>query len=165
VVSTSFTNGIVQNTGNKLDFAVKSDGFFGVQTKDGSIKYTRDGSFHTSSEKTGNFLVNSSGDYVLDKDGNKLKADEPNLKDKIGVFNFSNPYGLSNAGNNLFESTAQSGKPSTSAGNVESGELELSNVELAREMTDLLEIQRAYQFDSKYIQTADEIENITNNLK
>ena len=68
-------------------------------------------------------------------------------------------------GNNLFEVTAQSGNANAIKGNIESGRLELSNVDLASEMTDLLEIQRAYQFDSKFIQTADEIENITNNLK
>ena len=161
----NFSQGSIEASGNELDFALKSDGFFAVQSQDGSTKYTRDGNFKISSESEGDYLVNSSGEYVLDKDSNKLIADEPGIKDKIGVFDFSNPYGLNKAGNNLFTVTAQSGQPITTEGKLISGGIELSNVDLATEMTDLLSIQRAYQFNAKFIQTADEIENITNNLK
>jgi flagellar basal-body rod protein FlgG len=165
VISSSFTQGSLQFTGSERDFAIMSKGFFAVQTSDGSVKYTRDGSFSVSSEEDGNYLVNSDGNYVLDKEGNKLSANEPDYKDKIGVYDFSNPYGLYNAGNNLFDKTAQSGQPEIIEGKLRPGCIELSNVELSCEMTDLLEIQRAYQFDAKFIQTADEIESIANNLK
>jgi flagellar basal body rod protein FlgG len=129
------------------------------------VKYTRDGSFGVSSEDGGNFLVDSEGNYVLDQNGEKLSADDVDLKNKIGIFSFTNPRGLQNIGNNYFESTAQSGTAQAIEGNLKSGSLESSNVELNTEMTDMLEIQRAYQFNTKFIQTADEIENITNNLK
>lgn len=165
LLSSSFTEGNIVSTGNKLDFAIQSNGFFGVKTSDGSIKYTRDGSFGVSSEEGGNFLVNSEGNYVLDQNGETISADDPNLKNKIGIFDFSNKIGLKNSGNNLFEATAQSGEAQVIEGNLMDGSVELSNVELNCEMTDLLEIQRAYQFNVKFIQTSDEIENITNNLK
>lgn len=163
--TSSFTKGNLMATGCENDFAINSNGFFAVQTSDGSIKYTRDGSFHVSPEEGGNYLVNSSGNYVLDNSGNKIMADESGFKDKIGVYNFSNPYGLRNSGSNLFEKTAQSGEATAIEGDLISGSLEQSNVELNIEMTDLLEIQRAYQFDAKFIQTADEIENTTINLR
>ncbi len=165
VISYSFTQGNIVTTGNEFDFAIESNGFFGVKTPDGSIKYTRDGSFGVSCEEDSNYLVNSEGNYVLDQNGDMLSADEPDLKNKIGIFDFSNPLGLHNSGDNLFEATAQSGQAQPIEGNLRCGSIELSNVELNREMADLLEIQRAYQFNAKYIQTADEIENITNNLK
>jgi len=159
------TQGDSQFTGNPLDFELTSDGFFGVLTQDGNVKYSRDGSFHVSSEDTGNYLVNASGDYVLGKDGNRISSDSENLINQIGVFNFANPYGLTNEGNNLFLSTATSGNAFAIDGKLQNGYLESSNVDLSTEMTDLIEIQKAYQFNAKLVQTADEIANITNNLR
>lgn len=159
------TPGSTEFTGNPFDFALTSDGFFGVLTKDGSVKYTRDGRFSVSSEDTGNYLVTANGDYVLDRDGNKVSSDSNDLLNQIGVFGFSNPYGLSNDGNNLFQITQTSGNAFAIEGKMQNGYLEASNVDLADEMTNLIEIQRAYQFNAKLIQTADEIANITNNLR
>jgi len=152
-------------TGNPLDFALTSDGFFGVLTQDGKVKYTRDGSFGVSCEDTGNYLVTSSGDYVLSSGGNKISSDSEDLKNQIGVFNFANPYGLTNKGDNLYEITATSGDAIAINGQLQSGCLESSNVDLATEMSNLIEIQRAYQFNAKLVQTADELANITNNLR
>lgn len=158
-----FSQGIITATGNETDFAIEDGGFFAVQTESG-VRYTRDGSFHISEENDGGYLVNASGGYVLGRKGEKLKAGD-GLENDIGVFNFPNQYGLLSTGNNLFEATDESGAAVNSSGTVKKGNLELSNVDMAREMAGLLDIQRSYQMGARFIQTADEIENITNNLR
>lgn len=158
------TQGTMQYTGNILDFAIASDGFFGVRRQDGTIGFTRDGSFSISSEATGDYLVTASGGYVLDYAGNKLLLNENSINE-VGVFDFANPYELIKAGDNLFDSSVLSGEPVAIAGNILNGTLELSNVSLSDEMADLISMQKAYQFNAKMIQTADEIENIINNLR
>ncbi|MDF2567474.1 MAG: flagellar basal-body rod protein FlgG [Oscillospiraceae bacterium] len=162
---TLFTQGGVQQTGGILDFAITANGFFGVLSPDGTVRYTRDGSFKISPEQQGNYLVTADGGYVLDKNGNKILAESQDLINQIGVFDFANPYGLQQAGNNMFEKTGISGNAVGITGQLHNGYLEYSNVELADEMSSLISIQKAYQFNAKLIQTADEIENITNNLR
>ncbi len=161
----NFTNGTMEYTGGELDFALESDGLFAVRTKDGGVGYTRDGSFKISVEGNGNYLVTANGDYVLDKNGEKIELDESDLRDKIGVYAFPNPQGLASQGGNLFEATEVSGVASSTEGKIRSGYLELSNVELSGEMTDLITIQRSFQVNAQMVKTADEVENIVNNLR
>jgi flagellar basal-body rod protein FlgG len=118
------TQGRLEQTNNPLDFALTGDGFFGILCNDGTVKYTRDGSFHVSSEETGSYLVTAVGGYVLGKDGNRVLLDGENPTEKIGVFGFANPYGLTRAGENLFESTESSGNAFLHQGEIRSGCLE-----------------------------------------
>ncbi len=163
--ASNFSRGTLQITENKLDFALESDGFFAVLTKDGSVNYTRDGSFKVSVEDNGNYLVTANGDYVLDKNGAKIALGESDLREKIGVYGFPNPHGLASSGGNLFKATETSGSAASMEGKIRSGCLELSNVELTGEMSDLITIQRSFQVNAQMVKTADEIENIINNLR
>ncbi len=164
-VETTHTPGGYRETGNPLDFAVVSDGFFGVLTRDGSVKYTRDGSFHLSSEADGSYLTTADGDYVLDRNSRKIILDGEDITDRIGVFSFANSGGLTREGNNMFSPSENSGGRRVTDGTVVNGYLESSNVELAGEMSDLISIQKSFQFNAKMLQTADEIENIINSLR
>ena len=166
-VSELFTNqaraGLIY-TGNGLDFALGSGGYFGVITSEG-VRYTRDGNFAVSHEPTGDYLVTAGGGYVMGTDGGRISLDGEGLQGRIGVFGFPNPSGLAKSGGNLFEATAESGEAFAAQGDICAGFLEISNVDLVGEMADLIAIQKAYQFNAKMLQTADEIENITNNLR
>lgn len=164
-IDSVFTQGALDDTARELDFAITGKGFFGVMSANGEISFTRDGNFGISTEQNGNFLVSASGDYVLDQNGNKINVDRANLPAKIGVFSFDNVTGLERIGNNQYIQTATSGQATPIAGELTQGKLERANVELADEMSDLIAIQRSFQFNAKMIQTADEIENITNNLR
>ncbi|MDD3693099.1 MAG: flagellar hook-basal body protein [Oscillospiraceae bacterium] len=156
-------NGFV-HTGNELDFALDCEGYFGVITNQG-VRYTRDGTFYISYEQSGNYLVTASGGYVAGKDGGRVLVDGEDLQSKIGIFNFSNPTGLDKGGDNLFVATERSGEAYAADGTVRAGYIEMSNVDMVGEMSDLIAIQKAFQFNAKMIQTADEIENIINNLR
>lgn len=156
-------NGFI-HTGNELDFALNCEGYFGVLTDQG-MGYTRDGTFYISYEQTGNYLVTASGGYVVGTDGDRVLVDDEDLHSKIGIFNFSNPTGLEKIGDNLFAPTQTSGEAYAAAGAIYSGYIEMSNVDMTSEMSDLIAIQKAYQFNAKMIQTADEIESIVNNLR
>ncbi|NLK40302.1 MAG: flagellar hook-basal body protein [Clostridiales bacterium] len=159
------SQGAPVQTGQALDFALICEGFFGVADADGNLMYTRDGNFHISSEADGNYLVNGMGEYVIGRDGEKILVDEKFSQDKIAVFNFDNPYGLSIIGNNRYEATDYSGEAFAVEGVLAQGYLENSNTDITVEISELISLQKAYQFNAKMIQTADEIENIINNLR
>ncbi len=182
------TQGSLQNTGNVGDIALQGEGFFRVLQYDGSFAYTRDGSFKIDSN--GQF-VNSNGyrlmpELVLPEgfiresvnitqDG-RVSVRLPGLDDPIDagqleVYRFVNPAGLQAIGDNLFI-------PSSASGDAIGGQpgfdgmgttlhkfLELSNVEVVQEMVNMIVAQRAYEMNSKAIQTSDTMLGIANNLK
>jgi flagellar basal-body rod protein FlgG len=181
-----FSVGNLQQTENPLDLAIEGDGFFQVLRPDGTVAYTRDGTFKLN--KDGN-IVNSNG-YLLDPsvtitadtkqvyispDGivSILEAGNsaPTEVGNIELARFVNPAGLQAIGNNLFIETDASGDPITgvpgedSMGSVAQGFLEMSNVSVVEEMVNLIVAQRAYEINSKSIQTADEMLQMANNLK
>ncbi|RAX58683.1 flagellar basal-body rod protein FlgG [Helicobacter monodelphidis] len=172
------TNGTPMQTENPLDMMIDGRGFFQIELPDGTIAYTRDGSFKLDSE--GN-IVNSQG-YLLipnmtipeewqdgtigvSKDGivTVTLAGDNQVQEigQIETANFINPAGLHSLGDNLFVNTDASGDPVVGAPNQESrgqvlnGVLERSNVKLVEEMTELITGQRAYEANSKSIQTSD----------
>lgn len=181
------------NTANPIDFAIaESESFFGLQNSDGSISYTRDGTFALSREGNGVFLVASDGSYVIDKSGQKIQVpfmrdrtdlteDEKKayansdtlyydiLPEMIGVYQFSNPYGLKPVEGNRFAETDISGKATVFEGQtrdlVKQGMLEFSGVDLANEMTKMIEAQRAFQFSSRVVRTSDAMEETINSLR
>lgn len=187
----SLTPGIAENTGGLLDFMIDGDGFFAVQGLDGSVEYTRNGSFAVSVEDDGNYLVNTQGLYVLDTEGRRIMFPDDEMTSTIsidsdgglhmgddtdelstrfavmGIFNFNNPYGLENSGSSNFKANGASGEAIlVTDGNmrVRQGFVEASNTEVSMEMTQLIRTQRAFSFASRCITTADEMEAIANNM-
>ncbi len=176
--SRQFSQGNLQQSGNSLDLAVKGNGFFQVQMPDGTTAYTRDGSFQVSS--TGQ-VVTSSGYTVqpgitipATAQSITVAADgtvsvtlpgqaTPQVLGQIQLANFINPPGLEPRGQNLYTETAASGTPSTGAagsnglGDVAQGFVETSNVNVVEELVAMIQTQRAYELNSKAIQTSDQM--------
>ncbi len=185
-VTKIFTQGNLKQTNNNLDLAIQGDGFFQVQLPDGRIAYTRDGAFKL--DANGN-LVTSDGyklvpnitlpaDTVqvsIGTDGtvSVLEAGQTQMQQigQITIAKFINPAGLHSLGSNLYINTTASGDPmvevpgTNGLGEIRQGFIEMSNVQLVEEMTDLITGQRAYDAASKAIMTSDEMLQTVNNLK
>ncbi len=183
-----FNQGTIQNTGVDTDVAVVGDGFFRVQQYDGSYAYTRDGSFKV--DETGQ-LVTSNGYRVMPEiilpegydlstlnisDGGRVSVKVNGNNDPVDVgqlelYRFPNEPGLKAQGNNLFTVTNASGDPIANRpgldgmGVTKHKFLEMSNVSVVNEMVQMIVAQRAYEFNSKAIQTTDNMLNTAANLK
>ena len=186
VVSTSkiYTQGQLTQTGQEMDLAIEGNGFFEVERPDGSKAYTRDGGFKV--DPTGRvvtkdgFLVQS-GFTTLPADTTSVSiatnglatvtAASGNTTFQIELARFNNPAGLRSVGGNLVEETAASGTPSIgnpgeqAIGLVSQGYLETSNVDVAEEMVNMILAQRAYEINSKAIQTSDQMLAQINQIK
>jgi flagellar basal-body rod protein FlgG len=163
-VATDMSNGTVNQTNKSTDYYINGSGFFAVQDNNGNVFYTRDGSFHLSGTGNNLELRNNNGLAVLDSNGRPVTADAAGNTGTPGVFEFANAPGLSSTGSNLFEATALSGAETISALKPEQGKLECSNVDLAEQMAGLITSQRGYQLNSSVVSTADQIENMINQL-
>jgi flagellar basal-body rod protein FlgG len=186
----TFSKGNLEQTGNSYDFAVDGDGFFTIRDENNNTFYSKDGSFKISAEDGVMKLVTSDGYYVQGTDGDielgenvesftvskdgtmKIKRFGNEEYEEIGVMSlvkFVNPAGLESIGNNLLKETASSGVPTEgeegSNGNVLQGFLEMSNVQVVDEMIKMITAQRAYEINSKAIQTSDAMLEMANNLK
>jgi flagellar basal-body rod protein FlgG len=181
-----YSTGDLQMTGNPLDMAISGDGFFQVQLPDGTTGYTRDGAFKISAEGE---IVTSDGYFLLPQisipedatsvsigvDGTidvmQFGQEEPTNVGQIELARFVNPAGLLAKGRNILVPTAASGTPTTDIagqsglGTIDQGYLEMSNVQVVDEMVNMIVAQRAYEMNSKAIQTADDMASIANNLK
>jgi flagellar basal-body rod protein FlgG len=193
-IVSQFTQGVTQQTGNDYDFAIQGNGFFRVQTADGSIGYTRNGSFGLSMGTNGLMLATTEGYPVLDTtgapiifdaniDAKTIKIDEsgnieyPGEDGKtksvqISIAQFNNPAGLEKAADSILKDTAASGTPRLESEDanlkksvIKKGFLEGSNVQAVNEMVDLIVAQRAYEMNSKSITAADEMLQQANNLR
>lgn len=161
------------NTGIEYDFAILGRGFFAIRdASTEEIYYTRDGSFRAMITEEGNYLVTSKGDFVLDEAEEPIMLDEETMKHPtneelhLGVFDFSNQYGLMKIGDNLYQATDQSGLPDLMMNpSLKQGYLENSNVDVATEISRVIVTQRAFQFNSRIIQLADELDQTINNLR
>jgi flagellar basal-body rod protein FlgG len=185
-VTKIFSQGNFKETGNNLDVAIQGDGFFQVQLPDGRIGYTRDGAFKLDSE--GNIVTSDGYKLVpnitipadtvqisIGTDGtvSVLEAGQTQMQQigQIQIAKFINPAGLHSLGSNLYIDTTASGDPIVSTpgldgtGELRQGFVEMSNVQLVEEMTDLITGQRAYDAASKAIVTSDEMLQTVNNLK
>lgn len=181
-----FNQGTIQNTGQETDIAIKGDGFFKVLLPDGTSAYTRDGSLTLDS--TGK-LVTQEGypvqpEIVIPQDKAQItiagdgtvsvtRAGQTNA-DQIGdikLTRFTNPGGLLRIGGNLYQQTAASGAPlegtpgQSGNGTLLQKSIEASNVEVVEEMIRMITIQRAYETNSKAVQSADEMLQGANALK
>ena len=179
-----FTQGDFQNTTNPLDFAIEGDGFFQVEVN-GELRYTRAGAFKLDKDgtvvtsngyklqpefvvpaETKNITLSSDGHLAaLDSSGNELAAAE------IPIFTFINPAGLDPLGRNIYAQSeasgeAQQGVPGEDGnGTLAQGFLEMSNVEIVDEMVNMIVGQRAYEMNSKAIQTSDAMLQLAADLK
>ncbi len=187
-----FTTGNLQQTDNQFDIAISGDHFFNVVNENGELRYTKDGSFKVASTDEGMKLVTTEGFYVQNADGadivlgNNVKEfmvdSVGNMKVKrageeeyenigtIGLSKFVNPAGLEAEGKNLYKATKASGTPINGIEDIDDTEvmqgfLEGSNVEIVDEMINLITAERAYEINSKSIQTADRLLEIANNIK
>jgi flagellar basal-body rod protein FlgG len=174
----SFAQGSMQQSGNSLDVAVKGNGFFQVTMPDGTIGYTRDGSFQLDSQGR---LVTSAGlpiangitipataqSVSISADGNVTATipgnTAPQAMGTIALANFVNPAGLEPKGGNLYAETAASGQPATGTpganglGTLMQGFVETSNVNIVQELVNMIQTQRAYEMNSKAVQTSDQM--------
>jgi flagellar basal-body rod protein FlgG len=179
-----FTNGDLTQTGEQLDVAVQGDGFFEVQMPDGTLAYTRDGGFKSSSDGR---IVTSDGlplqagfqpvpagttNITIGSQGNVTYTGATGTTSfQVQLVRFANPAGLQSMGGNLYKETVASGTPQLGTpgangfGTLNQGYLELSNVKVVEEMVNLIMAQRAYEVNSKAVQAADEMMQQSNNLK
>lgn len=182
----NFSAGSLQTTDQPLDLAVNGRGFFQIMQPDGTISYTRDGTFHLDSDGqlvTANglalepaivvpadaqtFTVGTDGTVSITTAGNAANQVIGNLQ----TADFINPAGLQAIGNNLFLETASSGAPNVGTpglngfGTTLQNTLENSNVSTVEELVNMITTQRAYEMNSKVISTADQmLQFVTQNL-
>jgi len=173
-----FKEGNFLTTGNEFDIAIRGNGFFQVVQPDGSIAYTRAGAFTLDADGT---IVDANGNPLeggitipedavevsIGQDGTVqvLVAGEtdPQTVGQIELAIFINPAGLLSVGDNLLEETAASGEPIVGTpgeegiGEIVQGVLEASNVDVVTELVDLVEAQRAFEFNSQVLSTANEM--------
>ena len=173
-----FSQGTLQQTTNNLDVAIQGNGFFQITMPDGTTNYTRDGSFQIDNQGR---LVTANGLPVAN--GVTIPANAKNITiaangtvtasipgsttaqpiGTIALATFINPAGLEPQGQNLFAESAASGQASTGVpgtnglGTVSQGFLETSNVNVVQELITMIQTQRAYEMNSKAIQTSDQM--------
>jgi flagellar basal-body rod protein FlgG len=170
------TQGSLQRTENALDLAVNGQGYLQIQMPDGTLAYTRDGALQRDS--TGQIVtasgyplspaitipadalsitISRDGIVSVSQPGNPTPAEVGNIQ----LATFVNPGGLQSVGENLFVETASSGTPtpntpgSNGAGLLNQGMVETSNVNVAEELVSMIQTQRAYEMNSRAVQTSD----------
>jgi flagellar basal-body rod protein FlgG len=183
-----FTQGALQATGNNADLAIEGEGFFRVLQYDGTYGYTRDGSFKIDSNGQ---IVNSNGyrlmpevvlpegflndSLAISQDGRiSVKvagSDDPIEVGQLELYRFVNPAGLQSIGDNLMTQTNASGEPIAGRpgfdgmGKTLQKYLEMSNVSVVKEMVNMIVAQRAYELNSRAIQTSDSMLATATTLK
>jgi flagellar basal-body rod protein FlgG len=185
-VQRDFEVGAPKTTNNPLDMMVEGNGFFQVQLSDGTVGYTRDGSFKKSPsgavvDKNGNSLIpqlsipQGSTALEITPDG-KVAVQvgnnrEPQSIGQIQLVNFINPAGLKALGKNVYAPSGGSGQPQVGTpgqqgfGQIASNQLEGSNVNIVDEMVNMITAQRSYETNSKVIQASDQMLQYMNQLK
>lgn len=181
-----FIQGNYQHTENELDIAIEGDGFFQILQPNGEVAYSKAGSFKMDSEgrivtsdgflmepeisvpsDTMSISIGTDGTVSIIQGG----SDEAVEIGTIELARFINPAGLNSIGRNLYLTTDASGDVITGTagsdgfGTIAQGYLEMSNVSVVDEMVNMITAQRAYEINSKSIQTADDMLQTANNLK
>lgn len=182
---TDFSQGSLVSSANPLDLGIEGAGFFTVTLPDGTIAYTRAGNFRPDAsgqivDAAGNLLSPrvqvpaGTARITVASDGTINGADaqgNPRVLGKIQLALIPNPESLNNMGDNLFLPQANTGaitlgQPgSPGYGQVRSNSLEQSNVDLAQEMTDMIETQRAYELNARLVQDGDTMWGLANALR
>ena len=178
--------GSTQVTNNPFDMMVNGDGFLGIVMPNNEVKFTRDGAFNPDNQSN---LVNRNGFKLfpgIQVPSGTVRVNiaangaveaylqgsvEPQQIGQIPVFTFTNEAGLRQEGGNLFAATSASGEAQqttageNNAGAISQGMLEMSNVNVMNEMTNLIKAQRAYEMNSKVMGVADQMLQTVNNIR
>ena len=170
--------GNLEATDNTFDMAIQGKGFFQITLPTGETAYTRDGTFQLDANgkivthdgftlEPGITVPNNAVDVTINQSGEVLAKIEGQIAfsnvGQIQIANFANEAGLQAEGNNLLTETPASGSPTTGNpgsvgfGSILQGFLETSNVNAVEEISNLISAQRAYEMNSKVIQTSDEM--------
>ncbi|HVW19588.1 MAG TPA: flagellar basal-body rod protein FlgG [Opitutaceae bacterium] len=179
-----FTQGQVSQTGQNLDLAIQGEGLFEVTQPDGTIAYTRDGSFKLNAQGqvvTADGLPVGSGFQTIQNGATNITISQTGMVTvqgpngpqtfQLNLVRFPNAAGLESMGGNLYTETAASGAPQTGAagqagfGSILQGYLEGSNVNIVEEMVNLITAQRAYEVNSKSVQASDDMLQNAANMK
>jgi flagellar basal-body rod protein FlgG len=173
-----FSQGNLQQSTNPLDLAVKGNGFFQIQLPDGTTGYTRDGAFQVDAQGqlvTNNGYVVQPGITIPANAQSITIADDgtvsvalpgqatPQAVGQLQLASFVNPAGLDPKGQNLYAETVASGTPTAGTpgqnglGSLAQGFVETSNVNVVEELVGMIQTQRAYELNSKAIQTSDQM--------
>lgn len=168
---TDYSEGPLKETGNTYDLAITGPGFFAIEFTNRagvtSTKYTRDGNFIVNEE---GYLVTKDGDFVLDDDGEQIELDplleseilengaiyqDGNLVATIGITDFEDYNYLEHYGETLFQPVDGATEQDAENSAILSGYLEHSNVQVVKEMVDMINVARAYETNQKIITTYD----------
>ena len=176
--SRNFSQGALQQTTNSLDVAIQGHGFFQVTLPDGTTGYTRDGSFQVDQNgqlvnnngmvlQPGITIPNTAQSVTIGQDGTVSIAlagqSATQIQGQLQLATFVNPAGLEPRGQNLYAETTASGTPTSGApgvnglGTLRQGFVETSNVNVVEELVSMIQTQRAYELNSKAIQTSDQM--------
>lgn len=179
------TQGTLTETGNKYDLALEGRGYFGITLPDGTVAYTRDGSFKLSPEgqivttegyplepninvpvDAKDVTVNQAGEVIVTEANGRQQT-----AGRIALYLFANEAGLEATGGNKFAETEASGQPNRGLpsdvgyGKLRQSYLEASNVNVVQEITQLIQAQRAYEMNSKVIEASDQMMQTANNIR
>lgn len=181
-----FTQGDFQFTQNPFDMAIEGAGFFQILQPNGELAYTRAGTFKLDSEgrvvTSDGFIMEPEVSIPSDATSINIGTDgtisvmQPGSSEAVEVGSielalFTNPTGLQSIGRNLYMPTGSSGEATVGTpgedglGTIAQGYVEMSNVSVVDEMVNMITAQRAYEVNSKAIQTSDEMLQIANNIK
>jgi flagellar basal-body rod protein FlgG len=184
-ISKIHEQGPLEETQRPQDLAIEGEGLFQVTMPNGSLAYTRDGSFQISDQGTivtqGGYTVvpgikipENAANFAISRTG-VVSCSLPGSTDsvelgRIELARFANPAGLTSVGENLYTPTSASGEAQLGypqddgMGATVQGSLEASNVEIVQEMVDMISAMRAYELNSKAIKNSEDMAEIANGL-
>ena len=179
--ATNFESGTAVQTGRPQDYMIEGEGFFALaDLNTGEVSLTRNGAFYKASlerfsgltDENGQpimetvwYLSDGDGRFVLGSNGSIIEMDDPNEKQDVGIFDYYNYNGMEHQDGTRFLAVDKNGGLTRGSGTLIQGMLEASNVDLAQEMTKVIEAQRAYTMALKMMTTSDEIESTINGLR
>jgi flagellar basal-body rod protein FlgG len=188
-----FKQGARVDTGRSLDYFAADESFFAVEDINGDVLYTKYGAFQITQTAAAQYdadgvmtaaavwqLTDANNGFVLDENNEHITVpfitgnddvpttdiDYESLKGMIALYNFANPHGIRSMGDNYYAATDSSGEAALAEEpQLMSGALETSDVEMARQMTDMMVTQRAFSLNINMYKTYTEMTNLVNNLK
>ena len=178
---TDFKSGALEETRRDQDYAVAGEGFFAIaDLVTGEITLTRNGGFVISElmRPTGEvdengqeiqeriyYLSDNEGRFVLSETGGMIEVEDEHAPQPVGIFDYMNYDGMEHVYDTRFQAVEKNGSIRQGGGTLMRGFIEMSNADLAEEMTKVIESQRAYGMALKMVQTSDEIETTINSLR
>lgn len=179
--TTDYSQGVPSDTGRTLDFMIEGEGFFAlVDLATGDVTFTRNGAFIMSplEQETGEvdengepvmetvfYLGDNTGKFVLSERGGLIEINDPKDELPIGIFDYINYDGMVQLDGTRYLPVDKNGNLWYGDGKLVRGYIEMSNTDLADELTKVIEAQRAYTAALRMVTTSDEIESTINNLR